>query len=72
MSVAETCSHDPRHDTSRRDNRFHFVLSDAEIEAIEEWRWANRCGTRAEAVRRLVQIGLANAPVPADAAKVRP
>jgi hypothetical protein len=41
-----------------RQNRIPFMLSDAELEAIDTWRFDNRINTRAEAIRRLVQIGL--------------
>lgn len=41
-----------------RQNRIPFMMSDAELAAIDEWRFENRIGTRAEAIRRLCQIGL--------------
>lgn len=34
------------------------MLSDSELDGIDEWRFKNRIGTRAEAIRRLVQMGL--------------
>ncbi|TPK90555.1 MULTISPECIES: hypothetical protein [unclassified Mesorhizobium] len=37
--------------------RLHMLISPEEIAAIDDWRLNNRVGTRAEAVRRLVQIG---------------
>jgi hypothetical protein len=42
-----------------RDIRLPFMVSKTEAEAIDEWRYANRVPTRAEAMRRLVEIGLA-------------
>ncbi|NML73581.1 hypothetical protein HHL25_05510 [Rhizobium sp. S-51] len=42
----------------KKTERLHMLISPAELEAIDEWRFANRIGTRAEAVRRLCQIGL--------------
>jgi len=42
-----------------RKNRVPFMLSDTELVAIDDWRFVNRVATRAEAIRRLVQIGRA-------------
>lgn len=42
----------------KKTERLHLLISPAELDAIDDWRFANRLGTRAEAVRRLVQIGL--------------
>lgn len=42
-----------------RQNRIPFMMSDAELSAVDDWRFANKIGTRAEAIRRLCQIGLA-------------
>lgn len=41
-----------------RKNRVPFMLSDEELSAIDDWRFSNRIATRAEAIRRLVQLGL--------------
>lgn len=41
-----------------RQNRIPFMMSDAELTAVDDWRFTNRIATRAEAIRRLVQIGL--------------
>ncbi|NVP55989.1 hypothetical protein [Mycoplana rhizolycopersici] len=41
-----------------RENRVPIMMSDAELKAIDDWRFANRVATRSEAVRRLCQIGL--------------
>lgn len=38
--------------------RLHMLISPAELTAIEDFRFDNRIGTRAEAVRRLIEIGL--------------
>ncbi|MGX9390539.1 hypothetical protein ACWX0K_07000 [Nitrobacteraceae bacterium UC4446_H13] len=45
--------------TALRQNRFVLMLSDREIEAIQTYRFANRVGTKAEAVRGLIKLGLA-------------
>lgn len=41
-----------------RDNRVPVMMSDAEIQAIDDWRFANRLSNRSEAIRRLCQLGL--------------
>lgn len=41
-----------------RENRVPMMLSDAELEAIDTWRFENRVATRSEAIRRLCQLGL--------------
>lgn len=39
-------------------HRLQIKISDEELQAIDDWRYANRVPSRSEAVRRLVQIGL--------------
>jgi len=41
-----------------RDKRVPIMFSAEELEMIDDWRFANRIGTRAEAVRRLVSSGM--------------
>ena len=43
----------------KKTERLHMLISPAEIDAIDDWRFKKRLGTRAEAVRRLCQIALA-------------
>lgn len=38
--------------------RLHMKITKDELQAIEDWRYANRVPSKSEAVRRLVQIGL--------------
>ena len=38
--------------------KFQMMLSESEMAAIEDWRFGNRVDSRAEAIRRLCQIGL--------------
>lgn len=38
--------------------RLHITLPASEVAAIEEFRFANRIPTRAEAIRRLIEMGL--------------
>ncbi|UUP19537.1 hypothetical protein [Nitratireductor thuwali] len=42
----------------KKTERLHMLISPAEIDAIDDWRFRNKIGTRAEAVRRLCQISL--------------
>lgn len=39
--------------------RLHVKITSSEIKAIDDWRFENRLPSRSEAVRRLIQIGLA-------------
>lgn len=39
--------------------RLHIKITKAELDAIDDWRYENRIPSRSEAVRRLVQSGLA-------------
>lgn len=45
-------------DAPKRDVRFALMMSPAEVSAVDDWRFANRVATRAEAVRQLVQVAL--------------
>lgn len=38
-------------------NRIHVLMSDEELKALDEWRYANKIASRGEAVRRLVMRG---------------
>ncbi|MFC7399626.1 hypothetical protein ACFQU1_20655 [Chelatococcus sp. GCM10030263] len=42
----------------RRRMRFAVMLTDGEVQRIQNFRFANRIGTTAEAVRMLVEKGL--------------
>jgi len=47
------------HDESEaRDQRIPIMMTRAEVEAIDDWMFANRFRTRARAVRELVERGL--------------
>ncbi|MDX0759995.1 hypothetical protein GOD62_29410 [Sinorhizobium medicae] len=41
-----------------RENRVPIMMSDEELQAIDDWRFQNRVATRSDAVRRLCRIGL--------------
>lgn len=43
-------------------NRFVVMLTDNEVRAIEDHRFANRIATKADAVRQLISDGLASKP----------
>jgi hypothetical protein len=43
---------------SKKTERLHMLISPGELEAIDTWRFNNRVGTRADAVRRLTQLAL--------------
>jgi hypothetical protein len=45
-------------DTEARDQRMPIMMTRAEVEAIDDWMFANRYRTRAKAVRALVEAGL--------------
>ncbi|NEJ95269.1 hypothetical protein G7039_09145 [Rhizobium leguminosarum] len=45
-------------DRNKKTERLHMLISPAEIEAIDTWRFKNRVATRADAVRRLTQLAL--------------
>lgn len=44
--------------TELKDVRIQLLLSKSEAEAIDEWRFSHRIGSRNEAIRRLVELGM--------------
>lgn len=42
-----------------RDKRVPIMMTEAELAAIDDWRFDNRIATRAEAIRRLCAIVIA-------------
>jgi len=42
-----------------RDNRLQVMLTDDELAAINDYQFSTRLGSRAEAVRELIRLGLA-------------
>jgi Arc/MetJ-type ribon-helix-helix transcriptional regulator len=48
-------------DTEPKDVRLPVMVTRSEAEAIDAWRYANRFPTRAEAIRRLIELGLQSA-----------
>jgi hypothetical protein len=45
-------------DAEPKDVRLPVMATRSEAEAIDAWRYKNRVPTRAEAMRRLIRIGL--------------
>ncbi|TGS47556.1 MULTISPECIES: hypothetical protein [unclassified Mesorhizobium] len=41
-----------------RENRIPIMMSDAELNAIDDWRFQHRVATRANAVRKLMAVGM--------------
>ncbi len=41
-----------------KDVRLPIMVTRSEAEAIDDWRFQNRVATRAEAIRRLIKLGL--------------
>ena len=42
----------------KREHRVPIMLTDDEVKAIDQWRFANRVATRSEAIRQLAAMGL--------------
>ena len=42
----------------RKTERVHVPMTKAELKAVEDWRYANRIPSRAEAIRELIRRGL--------------
>ena len=49
-----------------RENRIPVMLTDEELKAIDDWRFANRIATRAAAIRHLCTIGLTSPSRPEE------
>lgn len=46
-------------DQENKTERVQLLMAPSEVEAIDDWGFKNRIRTRAEAIRRLCQIGMA-------------
>lgn len=42
-----------------REKRVPIMMSEEEMTAVDDWRFANRVATRSDAIRRLCQMGIA-------------
>ena len=47
--------------TVSRETRIQIMLDDAELAAIDDWRFKQRMPSRAAAIRQLLQVGLGEA-----------
>jgi hypothetical protein len=45
--------------TENRDERLQIMLTEEELSALDDWRFARRMPSRAAAVRELLRLGLA-------------
>ena len=41
------------------DQRTQLMMSKSEVAAVDEWAWSKRIRARSEAIRRLLELGLA-------------
>ena len=41
-----------------KDNRVQVMMSDEELALLDEWRFAQKIGSRGEAIRRLIANGV--------------
>jgi hypothetical protein len=48
-----------------KSERVTIMMAPSDVKAVDDWSFANRVRSRGEAIRRLVQLGLASAPKPA-------
>lgn len=53
---------------SPRETRLQIMLDEAELQAIDDWRFRHRMPSRAAAVRQLLNLGLRTAHHDADPA----
>jgi metal-responsive CopG/Arc/MetJ family transcriptional regulator len=44
--------------------RIAIPMTDELVKQIDEYRWANRLPSRAAAIRKLIELGLAKSPKP--------
>jgi hypothetical protein len=50
-----------------RDERLQIMLTDEELRAVDDWRFAMRMPSRAAAIRELLRLGLADVGLEAAA-----
>jgi len=49
----------------RKDVRIQLVISQSEIDALDEWRAKHKIWSRSDAIRRLIEQGIKSEPPPA-------
>jgi hypothetical protein len=42
----------------KKEQRIPVMMTAEEVKAVDDWRFANRIGSRSEAIRQLVTLGL--------------
>lgn len=52
-------------DTGLRQNRVVMMMSDAELKAVDDWRFERRLASRGEAMRQLLSQALHDSETPA-------
>lgn len=48
----------------KKDVRIQLVISQSELDALDEWRARHKIWSRSDAIRRLVEVGIKQAPPP--------
>ena len=48
----------------KRDERVTVMMTPDEVKRIDDWRFANRVGTRSDAIRRMIALVLNTPPPP--------
>ena len=56
-----TMAKEQEKDGRERDERLQIMLTDEELAALDDWRFAMRMPSRAAAIRELLRLGLADA-----------
>lgn len=57
------------HKNEKRLTKLQVLLTDSELAAIDDWRFARRAENRSSAVRELIALGLKFGELDADAAQ---
>jgi hypothetical protein len=52
-------------DDDRKTERIQVLMTPDELEALDDWAFANRIRSRGEAIRRLIEAGLGKTPASA-------
>lgn len=51
-----------RADMEKKDVRIQLVISQSEIDALDEWRAKHKIWSRSEAIRKLIEAGIKKEP----------
>jgi hypothetical protein len=55
-----------------KSEKFQMLLEKSTVDAVDEWGFANRVRTRAEAIRRLVWLGIEKSKADSDTSAIVP